>query len=204
VRGVYVHGSYATGNYVDSSDLDLSIILENQILPDNLIKLRDRIKDIDLLLRSVDPLCHHGPYFLTEKMLKNYLESYLPLDVWRHSKCLIGPNEIEFNVVKSESHDKAEFEESVKYYNNPIMTDTEYDRKRFLCMANMIPAVLYPWKTGKYTTKYEATKWMLAEYPFTREWEAEISVRRQAGNYERINSLKQETKDICNWIKEIE
>ena len=201
VKGLYVHGSYATGNHVLSSDLDLSVILYDPIDTDVLLNLREKIKNIHDLLWIIDPKCHHGPYFMTEKMLGNYLECYLPIDVWKESKCLVGPENVEFNVIKSEEHDKAEFERSVDYYNRLIPPDTLYDKKRFVCMANMIPAVVYPWKTGKYTTKYRAMLWMWREYPFTYKWGEEILLRRMKNDYENIDGLIEETKAICTRIR---
>jgi len=203
VRGVYVHGSYATGHCVESSDLDLTVLLDDPTNPVKLLGLREKVKNVRSLLKCVDPLQHHGPYFLTVKMLKNYLECYLPIAVWAESKRLLGQETVTFNVVESKEHDKAELERSLKYYNKDIDLSTEYLRKRFVCMANMIPAVVYPWKTGKYTTKYEAAKWMVKEYPFTAVWKVELCVRRDTGGYEHIDSLVKHTKDIVNRIKEI-
>ena len=70
-------------------------------------------------------------------------------------------------------------------------------------MANMIPAVVYPWKTGQYTTKYEATKWMEKEYPFAAAWISELYVRRETGEYGHVYNLAEKTRKIINRIKEL-
>ena len=205
ILGIYLHGSYATGHNVESSDVDLTYIIADSVAsnPEALLDLQLELSNMTEYLFRVDPLQHHGPYILSQRMLRSYLECYLPLDVWRNSRPIKGGMSITFNVIKSEEHDKAAFEKSLKYYNMDIDLSTEYLRKRFVCMANMIPAVLYPWKTGKYTTKYEATKWMRREYTFTAGWALELYVRRETGGYDQIDSLVKQTKDICNRIKEM-
>lgn len=202
-HGVYVQGSYATGDFVESSDLDLVYIVRNKVAkdPERLLKLRTHLIEVKDCLLKVDPYQHHGPYVLTPKIMQNYLESYLPLEVWKESAPIWGPRKLTFHVQDSGYHNKLWFENSVRYYGNDLKLDTEYDRKKFVCMANMIPAVLYPWKTGKYTTKPEAIKWMLTEYPKSYDWLRDLATRRDSNNYEDVEYLLKWTRNICNEIK---
>lgn len=207
ISAMYVHGSYSTGDNVESSDLDLTYLLPNETAKDPLmlLKLRYRLSKTTKHFKEIDHLQHHGPYILTHRMLQTYLECYLPLDVWLCSTPLMGPELITFHTVKSAYHDKLWFEKSVEYYmdmaKTTIYLSSEYDRKRFVCMACMIPCVLYPWATGKYTTKEGAIKWMLGEYPWCREWVDELTEMRKNNNYEHIEDLVKVTGELCRRIK---
>ena len=202
IGGVYVHGSFGTDNYVESSDLDLVYIL-NKVATESpafLMDIREDSKNTTEIFKEIDPFQHHGPYILTPKIMQNYLESYLPLAVWEQSRPIWGPRTLKFYIQDSPYHNKLWFLKSRKYYNGSISLDTEYDRKKFVCMACMIPCVAYPFVTGKYTTKKQAFRWFAAEYPKSKEWIMDIQCRRIESNYENIDGLVKATVEVLKLV----
>ena len=135
-------------------------------------------------------------------MFWNYIESYLPIEVWKGTKCVFGDNRLHFNVVKSEYHDKEWFEKSGPFYKDaalhPERFQTEYEIKKFAMMAIMIPAVAHPWATGVHTTKANAIKWAMRRYPATIPW-VDMLTRMRAENDFTYAPL-QETVDMWNII----
>lgn len=200
--GVYVHGSYATGDFVESSDFDIVYILKDVVAkdPERLLSLRKRLAEVKNCLLKVDPLQHHGPYVITPKIMENYLESYLPLDVWKEAAPIWGPRKLVFHVQNSEYHNKLWFEKSLEYYNREIDLRTEYDRKRFICMACMIPAVAHPYVTGRYATKDKAIEWMAKKYPKSKPWAVELNVRRIYGIYSDLERFLKLTREVLKMI----
>ncbi len=111
ISDICVHGSYASGDFVKSSDLDMAYILTEDTSVDThgLLELRDLLDWTTKPIKHVDPLQHHGPYILTPKIMRNYLESYLPLDVWKESRPVWGLKKLDFYVQDSPYHNKLWF-----------------------------------------------------------------------------------------------
>jgi len=202
IIGAYVHGSFANDDYVEGSDLDLIYVLSDCVAQeyDKFLSLREALIETMPLFFMIDPLQHHGPYILTERMFHYYLESYLPIDVWKESKRIFGKPKLEFNVVKSPYHDKLWFEKSREYYNGEIKLDSVYDRKRFVSMATMIPAVTYPYVTGKYTTKAKAIEWFREKYPDSAVMLCELEIRRNENAYNDVDDLLKEVRKVLALI----
>ena len=202
IQGVYVHGSYATGDFVESSDLDLVYIVTNESARDAaaLMQIREGLLGTRAIFDRIDPHQHHGPYILTPKIIRNYLESYLPLEVWRKSRPVWGPQRLKFYVQDCRYHNVIWFERSRKYYTGEIPLLTAYDRKRYVCMACMIPCVAYPYVTGKYTDKVRATEWFAREYPESKEWILEIQRRRIENDYDNLNDFVKATVEVLEVV----
>jgi hypothetical protein len=89
VRGLYLHGSLATLDYVKGySDFDTLLILKQEVTADAATLMRCR----KLLLRSlpflhmVDPLQHHGHLVLAEQDLSFYPQPYFPFILFQYAQ----------------------------------------------------------------------------------------------------------------------
>lgn len=190
--GVYVHGSYADGGYVEGvSDLDMVYLISKKTInsPRKMLQLRNALKPTKKIFEEIDPGDHHGPYVMTRKMFGNYIESYLPIDVWKETKYVFGDTRLYFNPRKSEYHEKEWFLKSCDFYTDaaahPERFQSQYEIKKFVMTATMIPAVAYSWATGEYTTKKKAIEWMALRYPTTMPWIKEMSRMREEDDFSR-------------------
>ncbi len=89
---------------------------------------------------------------------------------------------------------------SKEYYKGDIKLNTPYDRKKFVCMACMIPCVAYPYVTGKYTTKPKAHEWMVEKYPASVLWVAELARRRTSNDYDDLDDFVKATNEVLELI----
>lgn len=74
-----VQGSYADGTFINYSDIDLVIIgvLSKEV--------RDIKKEIDNFLLNLDPLQHHGAFFIHKDSFFNYWQMDLPVETLKKS-----------------------------------------------------------------------------------------------------------------------
>lgn len=80
---VYVHGSWADNTKTAFSDLDDFIIIDRQKIGDSdqIELLEFWLNSVDMKFCRIDPLQHHGHWFVYKDQLDNYDESYIPLTV---------------------------------------------------------------------------------------------------------------------------
>lgn len=107
ISNIIVHGSYGDYSYTNFSDLDITLVLEEEIFRNININTLSRkwiLGKIYPFLYRVDPLQHHGPFYLWPGLIKKYSESILPLDVY---KCSWGLKEevIGFNTINRYNND---------------------------------------------------------------------------------------------------
>ncbi|MBW1860965.1 MAG: nucleotidyltransferase domain-containing protein [Deltaproteobacteria bacterium] len=167
ILGAYLHGSLATLDFIPgSSDLDLVYILNHDTVkdPDALLEMRAILKETTTCFYLIDRFQHHGPYILTPKITHNYIESYLPLAVWKHSRPIIGPTVLSFDVCDSSFHREMWFRRSVQYYRRNGLEEKEltkiYDDKLFVSMATLLPSLAHAFQTGRYIRKPDALRWL--------------------------------------------
>lgn len=204
--GVYVHGSYATGGYIEGvSDLDMVYIITDKAARDDstLFKMRYALEETQDIFKEIDTGDGHGPYILSESMLLNYLESYLPLSVWMRTKWVFGKEHFKCSIVDSAYHNKLWFEKSVLFYqhcaDNPDQWVTANDIKKFVLMSTMLPAVAYPWMIGKYTHKAYALEWVQELYPISIPWVKELTRMRAENDFKK--PPLHWTNEVCRTIK---
>jgi len=99
VTHIILHGSYATGDTTNFSDIDILVIVDVKF-PSSLngdIKL---LKRILYQLYMIDPLMHHGLFFIDKWIIENfYSEYFLPIETLQNGKILYGNPQINLAVV---------------------------------------------------------------------------------------------------------
>lgn len=86
VSDIVVHGSFGDFTQTRFSDIELTIILNSSIECDTAqaSKLRKWIiKDLNALILNVDPLQHHGAFFIWPSFANCYDEAVLPVAAYR-------------------------------------------------------------------------------------------------------------------------
>ena len=146
VDNLIVHGSHGDQTSNSYSDLDMTLILDDRIfgsLP-QMNKLRKWLRN-DLLpaVLSVDPLQHHGPFFLWNNLIDNYLEDILPIAVYQHAWAMDSVK-IGFRPLPSDTKGDAahrsliSLQDSSKFFSRG---HTMYDMKRYLSNLMLVPAL---------------------------------------------------------------
>lgn len=82
-----VHGSHGDFSTTPFSDLDCTLILSSAVFDDPATHARFRswLKKFYILLYKIDPLQHHGPFYLWPSLMQGYANSILPLSVYEKS-----------------------------------------------------------------------------------------------------------------------
>jgi len=103
VSGVYIHGSMATLDYTDFSDLDVILVpkLETIEDPESLKELAYNCALSSCFLYRFNYLQHGGYLIISPHDLRCYNSSILPHQVFRYSKVVCGSSKIKLNVRNS-------------------------------------------------------------------------------------------------------
>ncbi|MEC8949349.1 MAG: hypothetical protein VX837_05045 [Candidatus Thermoplasmatota archaeon] len=147
VENLIVHGSYGDWTCTNYSDLDLTLLLEDSLLqaPRRMTKLRKWLRNELLpVVLSVDPLQHHGPFFLWQNLTDNYPEDILPVTVYQHAWAM-EPVELCFQLLPFPNHRRHaalrtanRLNEATSYFNRGF---TMYSMKRYLSNLMLIPTL---------------------------------------------------------------
>jgi hypothetical protein len=85
LENIIIHGSYGDNTHNNYSDMDLTLLLADPVWDDkkkiNLCGKWIR-NEVYPLLYKVDPLQHHGPFYLWRSLMNCYDNSILPVDVY--------------------------------------------------------------------------------------------------------------------------
>lgn len=101
-----IHGSYATGEEINYSDIDLLLITKDKLSrSDNNKKLDKLLNKLMKCVYKVDALQHHNAFVISEKDFDNYPQSYFPYELYDYSRCLIYEKDYEFEIRLIESVD---------------------------------------------------------------------------------------------------
>ncbi len=96
VLTILIHGSQATGDTCEFSDVDVLVILDDlhNFGRDEHLQT---VHELRMLLTSVfafDSLMHHGLMWLQASALEDYDERFLPVETLQLSKVLFGPQDL--------------------------------------------------------------------------------------------------------------
>ncbi len=98
IQNAIIHGSYGDYTYTPFSDLEITLVLCDGAATDprKLDELRRwRIRKLNPLLVRIDPLQHHGPFYVWPELLRGYDESILPISCYQ-SAWALDPIDLEF------------------------------------------------------------------------------------------------------------
>lgn len=159
-----IHGSIATLDYsVGWSDLDTYLILSKETILDSsrLVELRDRLLHAYSYLLRIDPLQHHGFLLCTASDLEQYPSPFMPVNVLKYSKSLLGDCQITFYILPESLRRKDAFRKHLYFfkktyetgilkhhaYNGEYLLDNfqnrenaMYQMKNFLEFVTILPA----------------------------------------------------------------
>ena len=112
IHGAYLHGSLASEEEINYSDLDALVILSEQAFEstETLAKVSHKLNQITQLFYQYDPLQHHGWFVLTEKMLQDYPMSYFPPELFGVSKSLMPDKGLTIEINYSENSEAEYFQ----------------------------------------------------------------------------------------------
>ncbi len=92
LEGFYLHGSFATKDYVLGwSDVDTIAIISDASMrdPKKLIALRGKLYQLRKFFYAIDPLQHHGITLITKKDMERYPAPYFPLEIFPYAQSLL-------------------------------------------------------------------------------------------------------------------
>lgn len=159
VRTAIVHGSYGDYTYTPFSDLEITLVLCGDVLTDHrkLDELRRwRIQQLNPLMTRMDPLQHHGAFYLWPEVLRGYDESILPIRCYE-SAWALEPIELNFTPYLTADSDPSfpllvtlrslgRFEQTFLQHGL-----TPYSIKRLLSNLMLVPAFLFQSKSHMLT-----------------------------------------------------
>jgi len=183
-----VHGSCADLRMIPGwSDFDSIGILKHESLSrPSRVKTFNTCQKIDHMMRSLDPYQHHGIHFIHEKELRSFPDLYLPVELLKDSKCLLGNKSISIEKAVSRSQEIARFLGIVKTLSSAATSgilkhhakngryllenykdpETMYQLKYLMCVVMLLPTLWLNLR-GNYCRKSESYE--LIRRHFTEE-----------------------------------
>lgn len=163
LQNIIIHGSYGDFTHTNYSDLDFTLVINEDALKNHnkLKQFREWLSDcLYPILQIIDPLQHHGPFYLWKSLAENYSEDILPIDVYencwafeqidlsfKYSNTIIEPGKyMSIITLKKLTYSKKRF--FARGYNM-------YEMKRFLSNLMLVPA-LYSRDCGKPVLKKDS------------------------------------------------
>jgi len=154
IEDLIVHGSFGDFTQTNFSDLEISVFvnesvfssLEKKALLSRWIKHR-----LNKLILAVDPLQHHGAFFLWDTLMSNYDDRILPVCAYETCWSVTG-NSLNFQVDKNKSRMIEESRRrlvlTLRKLANPEKHFfryglSDYSAKRYLSNVMLIPAFFY-------------------------------------------------------------
>ena len=145
IENIIVHGSYGDYSANNYSDIDLTIMFNDNIFYNKTLLLQARkfvLRDVIPFSLQIDPFQHHGPFILWPGLLKHYEESILPTAVYQHAWAAVK-TEYTFCVSHAVSDDyklNLTCEKVFSLGKMSVKTNDLYLTKRFLSNLMLIPA----------------------------------------------------------------
>ena len=160
-----IHGSTSDLNTSSGwSDFDSIAVIKD--LPRNKKEICDLIDsciELDIEMRKIDKLQHHGIHFLHEKEMMSYPQLYLPYQLFSNAKCLLDSTNITIKPVCSRAQEIQRFSSIVNTFkeandkgflnHHPLdnafleedfnNTHTMYQLKYFLSVVMLLPTLWF-------------------------------------------------------------
>jgi len=166
VSGIYslvIHGSLATMDYTEFSDIDTFVIFGRNLeeYPEFLLEAIHDLYLASSYFYRFDPFQHHRYFACLESELQCYNQSFLPVEVFKHGISLVGPQSIEFKTYDSRLSHVYMLHQSLRYVLKETLnlrqTDftNKYRWKYYLATIYLLP-VLYLETRGIYVYKRES------------------------------------------------
>jgi hypothetical protein len=150
IEDVIIHGSYGDFTFTNFSDLEITLVLSRFLYLKKEKELSIWLKKvINPFILKVDPIQHHGPFFLWPDFLENYNELILPVCAYDKSWSIDGIN---LTVKKNIDLDfKVQKEALLKTLNALLNCDkyffkygmSPYSIKRLISNFLLLPAFFY-------------------------------------------------------------
>lgn len=174
LSGFYLHGSFATKDYVKGwSDVDTLAIISKETMqnPKKLTELRHKIYFMRRFFYEIDPLQHHGSIAISEHDMDNYCQPYFPVPIFRYSKSLLeGDKETKFLARSYESEAINRLFWFVSYFRKLKIEKKEkfgsYDFKNLLHSITLFPTL---YLQAKGILVYKKFSFNMAKKDFSKE-----------------------------------
>ncbi|WP_421911083.1 hypothetical protein [Marinobacter sp.] len=175
VRDIVVHGSYGDFSMTSFSDLEITIFIDESVFQDFYRKELFSFwvkKHLNKFIVRVDPIQHHGAFYIWPDLLSEYSELILPCCAYNSCWSLRG-KKLEFfvnddiNFFKKESSFR--LRATLEILSDPELNFfrlgfNDYSVKRYLSNLMLIPAFYYQSK-GDLISKREAILRFIKEFP---------------------------------------
>ncbi len=181
-EGAYLHGSLSTLDFTGYSDVDLFAVIRKEAAADaqKILEARGVLAEVNKIVRSFDPLQHHGVFAATGQELDAYCSAWLPPEALKYATCIVGKRALSLKTRDSAQENKAALEEHLAYLKRQLHRKHRniYDWKEFCSVVQLIPALLLAAK-GK--SAYKKHSFAKAKRLLRKEsWKAvEIATKRR-------------------------
>lgn len=157
VNEAIIHGSYGDFSNTPFSDLEITLVLTDDLLgsSEKCQELKHWLKkSLIPLMLIIDPLQHHGPFYIWSTLLDNYDEAILPTRVYKESWSVLAPIELKFSSSENSKEQSlsafyrtinAIRQHDVKFFAKGI---NPFNVKRLLSNIMLLPAFFYQARGG--------------------------------------------------------
>ena len=176
IRHVLLHGSMATNDACDFSDVDVAVFVDDASAyePHQYVRaIRELRRLLDAVL-AFDPLMHHGLMFAPASALDAYNQRFLPVDALAKARVLHGPQSLRLRRARPSLDERrrslAACARSLRgHVASRDFLENDYRLKNFLAGALLLPARIL---AARGTHVYKRESFALAQDLFEREeWE---------------------------------
>lgn len=168
VENAIVHGSFGDFTQTPFSDLEVTVVINDGCLwnSNRRATVRQWLKEtLNPVILTIDPLQHHGPFYLWPGLVSDYNEAILPLAAYR-SAWALSPLSLTFTRRDNRERDSSfalrATLSSLRSYRERYFREgvTPYSIKRLISNLVLLPAFLLQ-RDGAYRSKSEAIAMML-------------------------------------------
>lgn len=175
VRDIVVHGSYGDFSMTRFSDIEMTIYIDESVFHDfSKKKLLSRWikKHLNKLIVRVDPIQHHGAFYVWPGLLRKYSELILPCCAYNSCWSLRG-EKLDFLAIDDVNYLRKEsvlkLKSTLRKLSHPELSFfrlglNDYSMKRYLSNLMLVPAFYYQSK-GELVSKKDAIVRFIDEFP---------------------------------------